>query len=144
MRHVFRKRAAFTRPNFGTAIRMSITFAVDTYSGGLPRIVSIRTRPSFKSFFSFARRTRTSFARFSASIRWSSDRKGACVGVFEAGMAGRPILPTCPPRSSDGFCGELQRFFQDVLGAVSFVLRDNSELFVTSPYRVVSDAHYGS
>ena len=29
MRHWFRKRAAFTRPNFGTAISMSNTFAVD-------------------------------------------------------------------------------------------------------------------
>src|SRR3954447_979473 len=129
MRHVFRKRAAFTRPNFGTAIRMSITFAVDTYSGGLPRIVSIRTRPSLRSFFSFARLTRTSFARFSASMRWSSDRRGACVGVFEAGMAGRPILPTCPLRSSEGFCGELQRFFRGMRGAVFVVHPDNSELF---------------
>ena len=30
-----------TRPNFGTAISMSKTFAVDTNSGGLSRIVSI-------------------------------------------------------------------------------------------------------
>jgi hypothetical protein len=77
MRHVLRKRAAFTRPNFGTAIRMSITFAVSTYSGGLPRMASMRTRPSFRSFFSFARLTRTSFARRSASMRWSRERTGA-------------------------------------------------------------------
>jgi len=66
---MFRKRAAFTRPNFGTAISMSKTLAVDTYSGGLLRIWSIWTRPSFRSFFNLARRTRMSFARFSASIR---------------------------------------------------------------------------
>src|SRR5881409_4522226 len=70
MRHWLRKRAAFTRPNFGTAIRMSNTFAVETYSGGLLRIVWILTRPSLRSFFSFARRTRMSFALLSASILW--------------------------------------------------------------------------
>jgi hypothetical protein len=32
-------RSAFTRPNFGTAMRMSKTFAVPTYSGGFWRIV---------------------------------------------------------------------------------------------------------
>ena len=45
MRHWFRNRAAFTRPNFGTAISMSNTFAVDTYSGGLLRISSMLGRP---------------------------------------------------------------------------------------------------
>jgi hypothetical protein len=77
MRAWLRKRAAFTRPNFGTAISMSNTFAVATYSGGLVRILSIFARPSFKSFFSCARLTRMSFARFSASMRWSLDRAGA-------------------------------------------------------------------
>src|SRR4029078_1435335 len=63
IRHVLRKRAALTRPNFGTAIRMSMTFAVETYSGGLSRIFSIRTLPSLRSFLSFARLTGTSVHR---------------------------------------------------------------------------------
>src|SRR6185312_14109535 len=130
MRHVFRNRAAFTRPNFGTAIRMSITFAVSTYSGGLPRIVSIRTRPSFRSFFSFARRTRTSFARLSASIRWSSERRGAWVGVLEAGMAGRPILPTHSRGSSD----KNVRLRTGVRTRENVVQMDNGEL-VADPAR---------
>ena len=62
IRHWFRSRAAFTRPNFGTAMSMSNTFAVDTNSGGSSRIDSIWTRPAFRSFLSWARRTRTSFA----------------------------------------------------------------------------------
>ncbi len=69
MRHWFRNRAALTRPNFGTAMRMSKTFAVDTYSGGLFRIASIATRPSLRSFLSLALRTRMSLARWRASIR---------------------------------------------------------------------------
>ena len=69
MRHWLRKRAAFTRPNLGTAMRMSKTFAVSTYSGGVRRIDSICTEPALRSFFSFARLTRISFARRSASIR---------------------------------------------------------------------------
>ena len=43
MRHWFSSRAAFTRPNFGTAISMSNTFAVETYSGGSSRIPSMPT-----------------------------------------------------------------------------------------------------
>src|SRR5581483_2637181 len=89
IRHVFRNRAALTRPNFGTAMRMSITFAVETYSGGLPRICSIRTLPSLRSFLSLARRTRTSFARLRASIRWSRERSGACACVLVGLTAGR-------------------------------------------------------
>src|SRR5919106_5184708 len=58
MRHWLRRRAAFTRPNLGTAMRMSKTFAVDTYSGGSSSTDSIWTRPSLRSFLSFARRTR--------------------------------------------------------------------------------------
>ena len=77
MRHWFRKRAALTRPNFGTAISMSKTFAVETYSGGSLRISSIRAAPDLRSFFSCARRTRMSFARLSASILWSRERSGA-------------------------------------------------------------------
>src|SRR5919204_936148 len=82
IRHWLRNRAAFTRPNFGTAIRMSTTFAVETYSGGLSSTCSICTRPSFRSFFSFARFTRMSFARLSASIRWSRERTGAWAWVL--------------------------------------------------------------
>ena len=37
---------AFTRPNLGTAMSMSKTFAVETYSGGSARICSIETRPT--------------------------------------------------------------------------------------------------
>ena len=43
MRHWLSSRAAFTRPNFGTAISMSKTFAVETNSGGSRRICSIET-----------------------------------------------------------------------------------------------------
>jgi len=43
-----RKRAAFTRPNLGTAISMSNTFAVETYSGGLLRISSICAAPDLR------------------------------------------------------------------------------------------------
>ena len=73
----FKNRAAFTRPNLGTAISMSNTLAVATYSGGLMRILSIRARPTFRSFFSCARLTRMSFARLRASMRWSRDLAGA-------------------------------------------------------------------
>src|SRR6266498_3211435 len=96
MRHWLRKRAAFTRPNFGTAIRMSNTFAVETYSGGALRIVSILTRPSFKSFFSLARLTRMSLARFSASILWSRDRAGAWAWAFVDDTIERASLTTSP------------------------------------------------
>ena len=40
-------------------------------------MTSIRTVPSFRSFFSCALRTRMSLARLSASMRWSSDLTGA-------------------------------------------------------------------
>ena len=66
-----------------------MTFAVETYSGGLPRIVSIRTLPSLRSFLSFARLTRTSFALLSASIRWSRERSGAWAWVLVGLTAGR-------------------------------------------------------
>src|SRR5207245_3747880 len=52
IRHWFRKRAALTRPNFGTAISMSNTFAVETNSGGSRRICSMETDPDLRSFFS--------------------------------------------------------------------------------------------
>src|SRR5262245_55986655 len=63
-------------------MRMSNTFAVETYSGGSLRIASILTRPSLRSFLSCARLTRMSFARLSASILWSRERAGACPWVF--------------------------------------------------------------
>src|SRR3954452_23929165 len=64
---------------------MSKTFAVETNSGGSPRICSIETLPAFRSFFSWARLTRMSFARLSASILWSRDHTGACTGVVWGG-----------------------------------------------------------
>src|SRR5262249_34680303 len=77
IRHWLRSRAAFTRPNLGTAMSMSKTFAVSTHSGGSSRMASMLSRPAFRSRLSCARRTRTSFARWSASILWSSERAGA-------------------------------------------------------------------
>ena len=60
---------ALTRPNFGTAMRMSKTFAVATYSGGFSRIFSMSASPFLRSRFSWARFTRMSFARCRASMR---------------------------------------------------------------------------
>src|SRR2546423_375888 len=93
MRHWLSRRAAFTRPNFGTAINMSNTFAVETNSGGSPRICSIETEPDFRSFFSRARLTRMSFALLSASIRWSSERTGACTCVCGGTMSAASYQP---------------------------------------------------
>ena len=45
------------------------------------------TRPAFRSRLSWARRTRTSFALWSASIRWSSERAGAWACVFDVTMS---------------------------------------------------------
>src|SRR5580765_4810758 len=99
MRHWLRNRAALTRPNFGTAIRMSNTLAVETYSGGALRIVSILTRPSFRSFFNLARLTRMSFARLRASILWSRDRAGAWAWAFVDETIERASLTTSQRRS---------------------------------------------
>src|SRR5690349_24776796 len=66
---------------------MSNTFAVETKSGGSRRMSWIRTPPLFRSFFSCARRTRMSFARFSASMRWSSDLTGAWAWVLVGTLA---------------------------------------------------------
>src|SRR5215204_972669 len=110
MRHWFRNRAALTRPNFGTAISMSNTFAVDTYSGGLLRICSIRADPDLRSFLSCARLTRMSFARLRASIRWSRERRGACAWVLRAATA-RGILTSSEPRSTLHICRCMQVFF---------------------------------
>src|SRR5947209_13277780 len=83
-------------------MRMSTTLAVSTYSGGSPRIVWISVFPSLRSFLSCARLTRTSFALLRASIRWSSDRAGACACVL-VGLMGRAILPTSRLASSSDF-----------------------------------------
>src|SRR3954454_12768318 len=49
-------------------------------------------RPAFRSRFSAARLVRISFARWSASMRWTRERSGAAVvglaGVFVAGGMG--------------------------------------------------------
>ena len=66
---------------------MSKTLAVSTYPGGLRRMSSIRALPFFRSFLSWARRTRISFARRRASILWSSERTGAWTWVFALCMA---------------------------------------------------------
>src|SRR5581483_1384131 len=92
-RHWLSRRAALTRPNFGTAISMSNTFAVETYSGGSRRICSIETAPDFRSFFNWARLTRMSFARLSASMRWSSERTGAWTWVWGGTMDAASYQP---------------------------------------------------
>src|ERR1043166_8557718 len=93
MRHWLSKRAAFTRPNFGTAMSMSKTFAVETNSGGSRRISSIDTAPDFKSFFSCARLTRMSFARLRASILCSSERTGAWTWICGGAMSAASYQP---------------------------------------------------
>ena len=82
MRHWLRQRVALTRPNFGSDSSTSKTFAVIRYSGGRVSTSRADTSPAFSSRFSRARSTRTAFARRSASMRWSSDRSGAWVGIF--------------------------------------------------------------
>jgi hypothetical protein len=73
-RAVLSTRPALTGPNFGTATSKSSTFAVATCSGGVARTSSMRTFPWRSCCFSFARAVLTSFARFSALIRGSSER----------------------------------------------------------------------
>src|SRR6266542_513876 len=87
---------------------MSKTFAVETYSGGVARILSIRTRPSLRSFFSFALFTLMSLARFSACMRWSRERAGAFTGAFVT-MAGDSSLLS--PRVQRDLYAALQRFY---------------------------------
>ena len=58
--------------------------------------------PALRSFFSCARLTRMSFARFSASIRWSSERSGACAWVFDDTMSAGYYQPRR--------CGQASRF----------------------------------
>ena len=93
IRHWLSIRFVFTRPYFGTASSMSKTFAVSTYSGGSSRIVWMLARLALRSFFSFARAVRMSFARLSASIRWSRDLSGAAAEILTdgAGMCARRV-----------------------------------------------------
>src|SRR3954453_20299723 len=82
----------FTRPYFGTARSMSNTFAVSMKSGGSISSRWMLARPAFRSRLSVARLVLTSFARWSASMRWTRERSGAAVvglaGVFVAGGMG--------------------------------------------------------
>src|SRR5215204_6446402 len=82
IRHWLRMRLVLTRPYLGTARSMSKTFAVITYSGGSRRSALMLAFPALRSFFSLARAVRMSLARFSASIRWSSDLSGAATEVL--------------------------------------------------------------
>src|SRR5712691_9258936 len=86
IRHWARILFTFTRPYFGTASSMSKTFAVSTYSGGSVRSWWIDWRPPLRSRFSCARRLRISFARWRASIRWTSERSGAAAGGWAVGV----------------------------------------------------------
>src|SRR3954470_4041157 len=82
----------FTRPYLGTASNMSKTFAVSMNSGGSISRRWMLDRPALRSRFSAARFVRISFARWSASMRWTRERSGAAVvglaGVFVAGGMG--------------------------------------------------------
>src|ERR1700752_472439 len=92
MRHTCKTLFTFTRPYFGTTSSMSKTFAVSMYSGGSSSRTWMLARPAFRSRFSAARLVRISFARWSASMRWTRERSGAAVvglaGVFVAGGMG--------------------------------------------------------
>src|SRR3954462_690663 len=91
-RQTWRTLLTFTRPYFGTASSMSKTLAVSMYSGGSSSRTWMFARPAFRSRFSAARLVRISFARWSASMRWTRERSGAAVvglaGVFVAGGMG--------------------------------------------------------
>src|SRR3954465_10445389 len=92
MRHTCKTLLTFTRPYFGTASSMSKTLAVSMYSGGSSSSTWMLARPAFRSRLSAARLVRISFARWSASMRWTRERSGAAVvglvGVFVAGGMG--------------------------------------------------------
>src|SRR3954464_1787180 len=92
MRHSCKTLFTFTRPYFGTASSRSKTLAEWTYSGGSSSRSWMLTLPAFRSRLSVARLWRISFARWSASMRWTSERSGAAVmglaGVFVAGGMG--------------------------------------------------------
>src|SRR5215207_10029659 len=91
-------RLVFTRPYLGTAISMSITLAVWTYSGGSISRVWILTLPAFRSRFSWARFERMSLARRRASILWSSDLSGAAWEDWTGLCIGAAVYPR--PRDS--------------------------------------------
>ena len=92
IRQSCRTLLTFTRPYFGTARSMSKTFAVSTNSGGSSSSEWMLARPALRSRFSAARLVLISFARWSASMRWTRERSGAAVvglaGVFVAGGMG--------------------------------------------------------
>ena len=121
-------RAAFTRPNLGTAMSMSKTFAVETNSGGVRRICSMWTRPALRSRLSCARRTRTSFALWSASIRWSSERAGAWACVFDVTMSRTSLAP-----SHSASSGNFSRNLQVFLSCLICRLDDRPRSAVTIP-----------
>jgi hypothetical protein len=73
-RAVVSRRSARAGPILGTASSRSSTFAVETHSGGLARICSMRASPSWSCCLSLARAIRISFALLSAVIRRSSWR----------------------------------------------------------------------
>src|SRR5215218_1283371 len=105
--HWFRIRFVFTRPYFGTAISMSITLAVWTYSGGSIRSVWILTLLAFRSRFSWARFERMSLALFRASILWSSDLSGAALEDWTGACIGRQYIRAPPTRKGDcGLCAK--------------------------------------
>src|SRR3954462_11713113 len=92
-RQTWRTLLTFTRPYLGTASSMSKTLAVSMYSGGSSSSTWMLARPAFRSRLSAARLVRISFARWSASMRWTRERSGAAVGGlaggFRAGGGGR-------------------------------------------------------
>src|SRR6266480_7536249 len=90
--HWLRIRFVFTRPYLGTAISMSMTLAVWTYSGGSMSNVWILTLLPFRSRFSWARFDRMSLALRRASIRWSSDLSGAALEDWTGACTGRQYI----------------------------------------------------
>src|SRR5690242_5362165 len=102
--HWLRIRLVLTRPYLGTAISMSMTFAVWTYSGGSISSVWILTLLPFRSRFSCARFERMSFALRRASILWSSDLSGAALEDWTGACIGAAVYPR-PPGSETPFGG---------------------------------------
>src|SRR3954451_12400753 len=90
--HWLRIRLVLTRPYLGTAISMSMTFAVWTYSGGSISSVWMLTLLAFGSRFSCARFERMSLALRRASIRWSSDLSGAALEDWTGACTGRQYI----------------------------------------------------
>jgi hypothetical protein len=82
MRALLRRRAALAGPTFGNATSKSMTFAVDTCSGGAAKIGPRGVFPFRSSCFSCARATLISFARFSALLRCSGELARAGEGAI--------------------------------------------------------------